>query len=183
MYRVGDEEIPLCLDCYSKWSHINHVSFLQNAAMMNHSMDQLDMSVGIGLSGDRIPIAAIAKAMQGSPMLTNITLSNSQIGVLNTGAIKKIDAAITLSQGSDAQQVAQLLREFTELVISAEELTAEEKNEVFELTEAVAEEVVGKRRVSMITSLLKSAKERVGGVLALSNAAEKLLEAIRSLPF
>ena len=87
-----------------------------------------------------------------------------------------------MSQGSDAQQFGQLLKEFTELVISTENLSSSEKNEVFELTEAVAEEVVGKRRILMITALLKSAKEKVGGVLALSNAAVKLLQAISSLP-
>jgi hypothetical protein len=182
MYQVGEENIPLCLSCFSVQHHMQNIDFLKNAMMQNNSMDDMDMMTGISLGGGRIPVAEFSKAIQRSPTLNSIHVSNSQIGVLNTGAIQKIDAAITLSQGSDAQQFGQLLKEFTELVISTENLSSSEKNEVFELTEAVAEEVVGKRRILMITALLKSAKEKVGGVLALSNAAVKLLQAISSLP-
>lgn len=180
-YRVAEAEIPLCLSCYATWHHTQNIDFLKNAVMMNHAMDNLDLSVGMGVSGDRIPVGYIAKAIQGAATLNQFSISNSQIGVLNTGSINRIEASITLAQGTDAELIAQHIKSFTEEVLTSNELGAEEKNEIIELTDAAAEEVVGRRRLTVVTAHLKALREKVGGILSLANAADKLLELARSI--
>ncbi len=173
-YQVGEQKAPLCLRCYAILNHTSSVNFLINAVMINHLDDQIDFPFGAELSHDRIPVEHIARAIQGSPTLNSFTISNSQIGVLNTGSIQKIDAAITLSKGSDAEPVAEEIKRFTEEVIASREASDAQKNELLELTEAVAEEVVSKRRKGSMIALMKELKEKAGGILALSNAADKL---------
>src|SRR4051812_20740802 len=102
--EVGEANarVRLCLDCWQKLSTIQHMDFVRNAAMLNHAMDSMDAVIGIP-TGGRIPIAAIAQAMNKGNTYNNISISNSQVGVLNTGELAKIDAAITLTKGSDAE--------------------------------------------------------------------------------
>jgi hypothetical protein len=182
MYLVGDQNnIPLCLDCFSKLSHVNHMQFLQNAAMMNRALDDLEMTTGFSSSGGRIPVQAMAQAMQRNHTLNNIHISQSQIGILNTGSIQRIDAAITLSKGSDAEEIGFLINNLTQAVIKSTELDATQQNEIIDLTETLAEEVVGKRKPATITAVMKAITERVTGVAALAGAAEKLWQAIKPL--
>jgi hypothetical protein len=182
MYLIGEDgKIPLCLDCYAKLSHIHQMQFLQNAAMMNLAMDQIDKVTGFPSSGGRMPVHALAQAIRRSPTLNNIHISHSQIGVLNTGSIQRIDAAITLTKGSDAEEVGALINGLTQAVIQSNELDASQQNDIIDLTETLAEEVVGKRKQATITAVMKSITEKVGGVAALAGAVEKLWQAISPL--
>ncbi len=96
MYGVTEQNVPLCLDCWHKWQLTWHMQFLQNAAMMNQAMDDMDSISGIS-TGGRIPVTALANAMQKRHVYNNIRISNSTVGVLNTGDLAKIDAVITLT--------------------------------------------------------------------------------------
>lgn len=180
----SNNEVPLCLDCYSKLAHIRDMDFLKNAAMMNQALDDMDMVTGIPGSGLRVPVQALARAMTRSSTLNNITITSSQIGVLNTGSIQRIDAAITLSKGSDAEEIGSLIGSLTQAVLQSRELDSTQQNEIIELTETLAEEVVGKRKPATITAVMKAITEKVSGVAVLAGAADKLLQAIRSVvPF
>lgn len=177
----ADGQLPLCLDCYSKLARIQHNQFLQNAAMMNLALDDLDMMTGFPSSGGRMPIQALSRAMQASHTLNNIHISQSQIGVLNSGSIQRIDAAITLSKGSEVEQIGALINELTQAVVQSKELDAAMQNEVIELTETIAEEVVGKMKPATITAVMKSITEKVGGIAVLAGAADRLWQAIKPL--
>jgi hypothetical protein len=182
MFSVGDEnKFLLCLDCCEKWSHITNMEYLQNAATLNQALDEMDMSTGIPSSGGRVPVQALARAMQRSHTLNNIHISQSQIGVFNTGTIQRIDAAITLSKGSDAKEIGALINNLTQAVIQSSELNATQQKEIIDLTETLAEEVVGRRKPATITAVVKAIIEKVTGVAALAGAADKLWQAIKSL--
>lgn len=182
MYLIGDKNsIPVCLDCYEKWSHIMNMQFLQNAAMMNQALNDMDMITGFPSQGGRMPVQALAQAMMRSHTLNNINISQSQIGVLNTGSIQRIDAAITLSKASDAEEVGIYIKRLTEAVIRSKELDAAQQTEIIELTETLAEEIVGKRKPATITAVMKAITEKVSGVAALAGAADKLWQVIKPL--
>lgn len=181
LFRIGDPGVPVCLDCYAKWSHIMNMQFLQNAAMMNQALDDMDMVTGFHTPGGRMPVQALARAMQRSHTLNNFNISGSQIGVLNTGSIQRIDAAITLSQGSDAELIGSQIKALTEAVIGSDGLDSAQKNEVLDLTETLAEEVVGKRKPATINAVMKAITEKVTNVAALVAAAEKLWQVIRPI--
>lgn len=105
-----DNGLHLCLSCNAILQENNYRSFLMNAAMMNHAMDEMDMVTGIHLGGGRIPVSALAQAMS-RPMTNNhITISNSSVGVLNTGDLAKINAVITITEGSDAEELGHTVK-------------------------------------------------------------------------
>ncbi|WP_424942385.1 hypothetical protein [Aliiroseovarius crassostreae] len=157
------------------------IDFLKNVVMLNKAESDMAAMVGFSASSSMIPVEHIARAIQRAPTLTNIQVSNSQVGVLNTGSIQKIDAAITLSKGSEVEAIATQIEQIVQTLLNSSELSDPDKNEALELTETIAEEVVGKRRLSAITAMVKDLREKVSGVLALSGATDKLLQLIKDL--
>lgn len=176
--QEGEQGVPLCLDCWSKLETVNYRKFLMNAAMMNQAADDMDMVTGIPLGGGRIPVAAMARAMQRSNVYNNINVNNSQVGVINTGDLAKIDAAITLSQGSDVEAIATILKSLTETIVRANEIEANSKKELIELITALSEEIVRSKKQSVIMSLLVAIEERAKGLNAVVQLAGALKVAI-----
>jgi hypothetical protein len=180
-YEVGDKHLPLCLDCYSRFSEIQNMQFLQNAVMSNLALDDMQAVTGIPIIGGRMPTSAIARAMQRGHVLNNIQITQSQIGVLNTGSIERIDAAITLSKGSDTDLIGSIIGEFVQKIVNSTDLEASKRNELIDLTETLSEEIVGRRKPATIKAVLNAMKEKVLGVADLVNAVDKLFEAINSV--
>lgn len=168
------ESVPLCLDCFSKFQSIQNIRFLQNAAMMNQALDDMDFISGIPTGGGRIPVAALAKAMQKNPVYNNINISNSNVGVINTGDLAKIDAVITISEGTDTAIIGQNLKALTQAIVDANSLNEESKKEIVELLQSLSEQIVGSRKKSVVKSLLTSIEQRVSGLNAIFKLAENL---------
>jgi hypothetical protein len=132
------QDVPLCLDCYTKLKSIKNIEFLQNATMMNQAMDEMDAMAPFGPSGGRVPIKDIARAMQRpSHVYNNIRVSNSQVGVLNTGDLAKIDAVITMSGGTDVEAVGDGLKALTQAVIDSTEMASAQKKDTIDLINAL----------------------------------------------
>ena len=181
MYRVGDEEIPLCLDCWHKWQHGNYMQFLENAAMMNQAADEMDAIAGFSTGGGRIPVAALAGAMQKGSVYNNIRISNSSVGVLNTGNLARIDAVITLTKDTDVEAIGETLRNLTQTIIDAGEIEQKAKKELVDLIQSLGEQVVGstgERKPSVIMTLLRGIEERAKGTAAISAVVHQLVEVV-----
>ena len=65
-----DNGLQLCLSCNTLFQENKYREFLMNAAMMNQSLDDMDMMTGIQLGNGRIPVSDLAKAMN-KPMTNN----------------------------------------------------------------------------------------------------------------
>ena len=137
IYKYNDA-IILCLECHVKASDVQYrddqirlQQALLNAAMLNKANDDLHAVAPWGPRSSPIPVAAIAKvANKGTTLTNNIAINNSNVGVLNTGDLAKIDAAVTVTQGSDAEELGLVIKRLTESVVATEELTDETKKEV-----------------------------------------------------
>lgn len=152
----------------------NFREFLMNAAMMNHAMDEIGMVTGFSIEGGRIPVSALVQAMS-RPMTNNhITISNSSVGVLNTGDLAKINAVITITEGSDAEELGRTIKEFAQAVVDSDAITKEQKHEVGELLGTLSEQIAGKRSKPVIGSVLKGIEQRVSSVNVLWGFAEKI---------
>jgi signal transduction histidine kinase len=180
-YQVGNEAIPLCLDCWSKLEETNFRKFLMSAAMANQALDDMNAVTGLSGIGGRIPVAAIASAFRRSSVYNNITVTNSQIGVINTGDLAKIDAAITMTAGSDADAIGRQLRDLTQTVLDARDVAADQKRELIELIQALSEQVVSGRKKSVVLSLLHSIEERAKGANAIIQLVGPLITSITQL--
>jgi hypothetical protein len=181
LFEWGNPPVSLCVDCQSKVSHIGNMEFLKHAAMANQALDDMVAITGFDIFGQRMPIAELARAMQKSPTLNNIVITSSQIGVLNTGNIQKIDAAITISHGSDVHIVGENIKTFTEGLAKTEDLDDSTKREIVELIEALSTQIVGLRNRSVIAAVMTAITEKVKGVLTLSSAASTLWNAIKAV--
>jgi Zn-dependent M16 (insulinase) family peptidase len=175
-FRQGG--VPLCIECSHKLQSILNSQFIQNAAMMNQALDQMDFVTGIPSMGGRIPVESLARAMQKAHVYNNISVTNSQVGVINTGDLAKIDAAITMTEGSDADSVGQQLKALTQAIIDSNQLTADAKKELVELIQSLSEQIVGNRKQSVSMALIKSIEERAKGINAISQLVGGLISAI-----
>jgi hypothetical protein len=82
----------------------------------------MDAMMPIGLTGGRIPVVALANAVaKGSSVSNHINISNSNVGVVNTGDLARINAAITISQKSDVAGVGLQIKALTEEIIKSKE--------------------------------------------------------------
>lgn len=173
----------LCLSCYGQLEDLRlrqaEASFrdqLVNMAMINHAEQSMAAQVGMNLSPhELIPVAAIAAAAAArNTRMTNINITGAQVGVLNTGDLAKIDAAVTITKGSDAEELGMAIKALTEAVVQTPDMKAEVKREVGELLAALTDQVAGKRSKPVAMQVLKGIEERAKGVNAVWDLALKV---------
>jgi hypothetical protein len=181
-YLVGqDDDIPLCIDCYEKVSRIEYRDFIQNAAMTNHAMDEMDAISGFPIAGGRMPIGDLVKMGQKLNTYNNITISESQIGVVNTGDLVRIDAAITLSKGSDVEEVGRHVGALAQAVMDSGQIDAQQRAEIVELLQELSDQAIKGRKKSVMSSIMRSISEKTSGIIGLATLSDKLLNALESL--
>lgn len=113
--------------------------------------------------------------------MNNITISNSNVGVLNTGDLAKIDAAITILKGTDADAIGVLIRDLSQAIIVATEMQSMQKKELLDLLQAVSDQVIRERKPSVLKSLLKSLEECAQGAASIIQIIEALKASVDSL--
>ena len=181
LYQYGDG-VELCLSCHSQVEDLrlraDESSFRQqliNMAMINDAHDQMDAAVGFSVSTARMPVTAIAAAAAArNTRMTSINITGAQVGVLNTGDLAKIDAAVTLTKGSDAEEFGAAIKALTEAVVQSHDMQTGTKREVGELLAALTEQVAGKRSKPVAMTVLKGIEERTTGVNAVWDLVVKV---------
>lgn len=176
MYEFGG--IDLCLHCGAVAEHISNMQWLKNAAMANRALDDMDAVTGFHTSGGRVNIPAMAMAMRRNPILNNIQINNSQVGVLNTGTIEKIDATITLTRGSELEEVGNHLKAFTEALLNAKEVDPRDREDLADLLETLTDQINRKKPAS-IAATMAAILDKAKSVLSLFTAAQGLWAAIK----
>jgi hypothetical protein len=113
----------------------------------------------------------------------NIHITNSSVGVINTGNLARIDAAITISKGTDGEEFGARLKDLTDSILSNSELNDIRKQELIEVLQTISDQAIGNRRPSMtvVSALFGKLKELSVGVTVISAGVEKLHEAWTSL--
>lgn len=149
---------------------------LINAAMINHTLDDMDSVMGFGLTRGRIPVAEIARAASQSRTYNNIHVTNSNVGVINTGHLAKIDAAIEISKGTDSEEFGARLKDLMEAIVNDATIDQQAKQQMTEVVQAISSEAVGSKAPSKIVvgALFSKLMELSVGVTAIGGAVEKL---------
>lgn len=167
MYIVTEKEIPLCLDCFLKFSQIQQQELESHERMMNYLSDQICATVGLPGGGPRFP--ARPRPIQiGGVKLNNISVSNSVVGTINTGSIGTIDQSISALVQCGEPELADAMKELSEAILQSNDLTRNQVNELIEILSVVAKETATPkevRRNTVIASLL----ERATKITALAN--------------
>jgi hypothetical protein len=184
LWKVSDTGPVLCLDCMHKLQQITNVQFLQNAAMLNLALDEMDAigaSFGAPGSEARIPVDAIARAMKGNAVLNNINISNSSVGVVNTGDLVRIDAAITMTQNTDVEAIGEQLRKLTQAIVDTPDMKQDQKKASLDLVESLADELVRARKPSVMNALAKAIESSVQNAAAVVTIAQGISQLVQGL--
>jgi len=159
-YQIGDENIPLCLDCYNKFWQIQREQIEAHQREINFIADEMDMIAGLPRMGARYPERR-AITIQGAT-LHNIRISNSVVGSVNTGSIGKVDVAVSVALSEGNNEVAAALKALTEAIAASSTMAAEQRSEALEILATIAEDLTGpkqKRRTNMARTLAQRLRE------------------------
>lgn len=176
MYMVGSEgqQVPLCLDCYIKWQSTMQQELENHERQINFLTSHMESMVGFpGLLPkypERRPIINT-----GGVTLNNINVTNSEVGVLNTGTIGNVDNTLTVLNKSGAQELASAVSELTEAVIKSGDLSNNQKNEVLEMVGTISEEAVApkeSRKLGVVKALIGQLTNLLMGIGNLGKAFE-----------
>ena len=184
MYNV--EGHLLCLSCYAKVQEIAtrrqemQQEQLRNLmALYNNAAAQFDFAAGIPGFTPRmqIPDPTIRTIQQGPMTFNHFDISESKIGVINTGEVQRIDVAMELIEQGGSADLATAIQEFTQTVINSDKLSTLSKNELLEQVAEVSEQIAlppEKQKRGIIKALLDGIKNTASTVTAVADAWLKL---------
>ena len=170
IFLVGKEDarIPLCLDCNVKYQQMLATQNESLERQINFLMDQMEASTGLYGIAPRYPPRQVVN--MGNVILNNIKVDHSTIGVLNTGNISTVDAAVTTLKQSDEGSAAETFVRLTEAVASNPDLSPETKNQILELLSLLSTEATAPK-----------ANRRSGTMLVLLEQLGKLMKSASTL--
>lgn len=114
--------------------------------------------------------------MSSSPNI-NINLSNSAIGVLNTGEIENVHSIsvnVAALAESGNEEVAKALKELTEAVASSQEISSEERSEILENLEELSKQAALAREERAKAGVIKSILSGVGASIGAAAGLAKI---------
>ena len=159
MYHVGEQNIPLCLDCYYKYSQILQQQIENNERAMNFQLDRVNAITGLPLNVPRFPPRPQPVVLEGIK-LHNINVNNSVVGTVNTGSIGTVDQSISALVQSGEPEVAEAIKALSEAVLQSNDLTQNQVNEVIESLSAISKEAATPKQTrqnTVVQSLLEKA--------------------------
>ena len=139
MYQVGDQNIPLCLNCYAKVAHIEQQQLENHERMLNYLSDEMEMATGVFLGGPRFPPRP-RPVHVGDMRLNNISVNNSVVGSINTGSIGSLDQSISVLVQLSEPGLAHAFKELSEGILKSNDLTGNQRNELIESLNIIAKE-------------------------------------------
>lgn len=178
MYAVGPEgqQVSLCLDCYIRWQNIELQQQEIYERQINFLTDEIESVVGMHGILPRYPERR-AVIHTGGIILNNIHVTNSEIGVLNTGTIENVDSTVTVLKTAGNAELANAITALTEAVIKSTEISVNQKDQALELLGTLSEEAVApkeKRKLAVVRVLLSELSGVLGGVASLAQVWEKV---------
>jgi len=175
---VSADGNPLCIDCYLKLMQAIQIQYDVSAREANYLMDKMESAVGsYGLLLS--PRYKVYQPMVHHGPLTfhNIKVDQSVVGSINTGEVQQIDVAMDSIKISGNEELAKVLKEFTEAVIAETKLDAELKNQIIEQISFLASQSVlpkGKQKSGIVKAVLSGVKDTVSTIVSLSSLWDKL---------
>ena len=167
MYQIGEENIPLCLNCYFKFSQIQQQQVENSERMMNYISDEMSASVGLPPIGPRFPPRPRPVVVAGAK-LHNIHVNNSVVGTINTGSIGTVDQSISALVQSGEPALAEAIKSLSEAILQSSDLTRNQKNELVESLSVISKEAATPKEARQNTVAL-SLLEKAMKVTALAN--------------
>ena len=167
MYQVSDQNIPLCLDCYLKFSQIQQQEVESDERMLNYLSDQMSATVGLPPMGPRFAPRPRPVVVAGAK-LHNISVNNSVVGTINTGSIGTVDQSISALVQCGEPALAEAVKTLSEAILQSGDLTRNQKNGLIENLSVISKEAATPKDARQNTVAL-ALLEKAMKVTALAN--------------
>jgi hypothetical protein len=164
-------DVPLCLDCYGKWSNIQQQAIENHEREINRLAEEVDLVTGMPGFTPRYPPRPPRTVLQGDVVLNNIRISNSNVGVVNTGSIRSIDSAIGVLKAEGSPKLADLLRTLTESIAAAPDMSDDHRTSALQDVSVLAAEAATpqqRRRARAMKGVLLDLSAILGGVASMT---------------
>jgi hypothetical protein len=173
--------VPACIDCNYKHEISQWMQFAQNAAMLNFAAQEIDASVGFGVSPQiqipRPPMPPINYNNQ------TVSVSGGNVGAINFGNVHEIQVSLQSLTESGAQAIVEPLAKLTDSILNSGDADERTKNELLEqvatLT-ALATTKPEERKPGVVKALFSAIKDGAGAITSAAGAwgaVEPLLKA------
>jgi len=134
-------------------------------AFSNYFSDEADELVGLRTSArfnvGELVLQQNAQQKQTLPLvINNINVSNSTIGTLNTGTIKRLDETMNCLKSTDQNEVYHVSKPFIETILNDANIDTQTKNELIETISLLISQIPLKQE-DRKTGLLKASFEFV----------------------
>ena len=166
----------LCLSCYSKHESLQQ-SRNQSLRQLNADLTE-NMAWTIGLTPNppqRQNLQSI-HAHINNPIFNSMNISNSQIGMLNTGSInnvRNIDISVSTLVQSGQKDIAEALAKLTEAVVANQEIHDAQRTELIDQLETISAQAAlspENRKTGIIKPILTGMINGMSAIGALSKA-------------
>jgi hypothetical protein len=184
MYAIttsDGKELPLCLDCYSKYAVIQQNELESHERWMNYLQDEMASASGFRI-GPRFPPRPRPVHISGTKM-TNINVSNSVVGTINTGSIGSVDQSISALIQTGEPALANAIKQLSEAIISSGDLTSNQKNELVESLSVIAGEAAtpkNRQRKTVANALLDRAIQMASTANDITDVCQKWWPVLQS---
>ena len=132
----------LCVDCNLKFQQAEQLRHNRRASEINSLYAEMEMVADLP-PGVLLRMPTLQPPVQGDTMtFNNIRVDRSTIGTINTGGIQRLDIAVTQIKEQEQANLAEALKELTEVVLQSQEIVETAKNEIVEHLSFLAEEVI-----------------------------------------
>ncbi|HFD31733.1 MAG TPA: hypothetical protein ENJ28_03325 [Gammaproteobacteria bacterium] len=166
---------PLCVECFTKVASVfqKQEEIRQRELIILMQQEQAieaDMYSSIGLNPPPQKYDFTHLRPPSNYTLHNIKVSDSVVGLVNTGNVETIDVAMTNIQHAGNTEVADALKLITEGVLQNSELTSELKNEILQNLSFVSQQISAEpenRNQGVLKSVLSGIRDSVSTVSSL----------------
>lgn len=151
---------PLCVDHWLKFQQATQIQGNREIEYLNYLSDQAELAVGLpGI----LPRYKVTQPVfnKGTMNFQNIRIDKSNVGVVNTGVIGKLDTVMSVIEKDGNSELTEGIKQFTQAVIDAKEVDTELKKEIVDQISFLATQAATpkeKRMLSVVKIVIKSIK-------------------------
>lgn len=115
----GEQQIPLCLDCYVMLSNALAVQ----AEIREHDLDRIEAEAAaiVGVPPLRVPRPPRNIIQTEHLNLTNVAVRDSTVGAINTGNLTMVNSAISVLHETGHEELSTALTDLTNAVLDGRE--------------------------------------------------------------